>query len=131
MVAQEIIRSASELGVEFHIEGPNLIATPGGKLTDPLRAEIRQHKPDLIRLLTTGNTSTDITESLEKACQGLALKPQQLWRFLSLGDIADVGDGLIDFDTLRAYARRWSEHPHLVPVGNNRPYPQSTDKSDA
>ena len=60
---------------------------------------------------------------LDSACHNLALKPEQLWRFLSPEDIDDLNAGLINFDTLRVYAERWDRHPHLVPVGNNLPFP--------
>ena len=68
------------------------------------------------------------TKILEKACQDLAIKPTQLWRFLSPEDITDIQNGLIDFETLRAYAERWNAHPYAVPVGNDLPFPEPPKK---
>ena len=67
---------------------------------------------------------------IARACHNLALKPEQLWRFLSPEDIDDLNTGLINFDTLRAYAERWNQHPYLVLVGNNLPFPAIPKQSD-
>ncbi len=131
MIAQQIFRTATQLGVHFYVDGENLVVTPRDRITDQLRSNIRQHKPDLIRALTDRPMMqrVDIVELMNRACEGLTLKPQQLWRFLSPGDIDDIRDGLIDARTIRGYVQRWDDHPHIVPVGNNLPYPSSRTKN--
>ena len=72
---------------------------------------------------TNNILNVDLNGLLADACTGLALKPEQLWRFLSPEDIDDIKSGLIDLSTLKGYAIRWNMHPYLVPVGNGLPYP--------
>ena len=72
----------------------------------------------------------DLSGLLVKACLDLDLKPQQLWRFLSLDDISDIQSGLIDPSMLRVYAERWNDHPYLVPIGNDLPCPTITKPPD-
>lgn len=78
-----------------------------------------QKKGEKLRL----NSRDFDTKILEKACLNLALKPKQLWRCLSEEDIEDIQAGLIDSETLRAYAERWNDHPHLVLIGNDLSFP--------
>jgi hypothetical protein len=51
MTAANLLRILTERGAEVRAEGGNLFVRPRDVLTDDLRAEIRTHKPELLRLL--------------------------------------------------------------------------------
>lgn len=52
MQAMELFTELNRRGLQLRAEGDLLIVKPGGALTDELRAEIRQHKPDLLRMVS-------------------------------------------------------------------------------
>ena len=51
----DLIEEARKAGVRLEVEGGKLLADPGGKLPEPLKTRIREHKPDLIRLLSASS----------------------------------------------------------------------------
>jgi len=89
-----------------------------------------QFTPATFATPATQGAENRLPNTLEQSCLNLDLTPQQLWRYLSLEDIDDIQSGLIDSATLRAHAKRWSDHPYLVPVGNDLPYPTITKPPD-
>ena len=52
MEAAEILHTLSDQGFTLAVEGDRLTVSPSSRLTDPMRAEIRAHKPELVALLT-------------------------------------------------------------------------------
>ena len=74
MTAHDVLSTLHDRGVMARIEGNRLILSPSEKLDDPLRAAIRAHKPDLLRLIAywqaladTGGAS-DLGESWPDEC---------------------------------------------------------------
>ena len=51
MNATAILEKLDELGVSIELDGPDIICTPGSKIPDELRPEIREHKREIIGLL--------------------------------------------------------------------------------
>ncbi len=47
-----LLARAQEAGLKLEAEGPDLVYTPRGNMTPELRAELLEHKPELLELLT-------------------------------------------------------------------------------
>jgi LmbE family N-acetylglucosaminyl deacetylase len=69
MEATEILRRLSEAGIRLELRGDQLLASPGSRLTDDLRALLRTYKPVLLTFLADANaTTTALVETAMRAC---------------------------------------------------------------
>lgn len=58
MDALTVYHRLHDAGVSLSIDGGKLLAHPAARLTDELRALIRDHKPELLGLLTNAHETT-------------------------------------------------------------------------
>jgi hypothetical protein len=58
-----LIAEASGMGVRLEVEHGKLLASPAGKLSEPLKAKLRERKPDVIRLLSEIASNRQLSES--------------------------------------------------------------------
>jgi hypothetical protein len=57
LTPQQVLATAAERGISFDVDAEGmLIARPSALLDDTLREAIRQHKPELVRLVATRTT---------------------------------------------------------------------------
>lgn len=69
MSALTVYRCLSDSGVTVSNDGGKLVASPAARLTDELRALIRDHKPELLELLTdASNTTAELIKAAMLAC---------------------------------------------------------------
>lgn len=69
MSALTVYRRLSDSGVTVSKDGGKLVASPAARLTDELRASIRDHKPELLELLTDASkTTADLLKAAMRAC---------------------------------------------------------------
>jgi len=60
---QALIAEAHSMGVHLEVENGRLLASPAGKLPEPLKAKLRERKPDVIRLLADIPLNPQLSES--------------------------------------------------------------------
>lgn len=124
----QIIEYATSAGMRLVTDGRKITVHNNQHLTDQLRREIKQHKPEIIRLLSANDelhrlTDMEVADLLREACSGIELDPQQFWSFLDESDIADIRAGTISLEHLQAFAHSWARYPELVPIANTKPFP--------
>jgi hypothetical protein len=51
MSAQALLEEVSKLGLQIHVDGPDLVIRPAGRLPSELKERLRQHKAELLAAL--------------------------------------------------------------------------------
>lgn len=57
MSAAEILHTLTDQGFTLAVDGDRLTVSPSSRLTDPMRAAIRQHKPEIVALLAANDAA--------------------------------------------------------------------------
>jgi len=57
MSAAEILHTLTDQGFTLAVEGDRLTVSPSSRLTDPMRAAIRQHKLEIVALLAANDAA--------------------------------------------------------------------------
>ena len=134
-------------GFRLHLEDGKLLVEPFSRLSPKQRAFIRRHRAEIIAELTGDGgleprpSKTDPAEVfsqtsvgavddaslaaiLTRACEGLDLKPQTLWRYLSREDIEAIRhDPDDEWYPLRGCAVIWAGMPPEIDGGHDLPFP--------
>ncbi|WP_200158655.1 hypothetical protein [Allochromatium vinosum] len=65
--AAEILHTLADQGFTLAVEGDRLTVSPSSRLTEPMRAEIRQHKAELVALLAANDAAVSDPPPLTRA----------------------------------------------------------------
>jgi len=107
-----------QAGFSLETVDGNLYIEPFSKLTDRQRAFLKRHKAEIIAELQAVNadtagafTDSTLMEVLARACGGLGLTVDDLWRRLDQEDIEAIDQNPdAEWPALRAFAKSLSGH---------------------
>jgi hypothetical protein len=97
--AVEILTYAEQHGIQLSVTG-NKLKVKGNMTPDFLEAA-KQHKPDLMLMV-----------KIRQACLGLAITPDQFLALTTEEDRRLIAEGMIDLETLQAYAASYANGIH-------------------
>jgi len=117
--AQEILTYAKQHHIHLEGNGENLaIEAPRNLLTEQFLSEVKEHKTELIRVLTTSEPEINIGLSIEDE-----IKIRKLFAALKETDSDLIAALLEDCRTIpgrREYFLEWADHPVpiFIPTGD-------------
>ena len=110
MDAHAVLNRLSELGVSARVEGDKVLLQPGSKVPSELKDAVREHKPEIIAVLTHYHQDTEAFLTRLRRSHEWLLKQHELWQ---------TGDSSADDDV--AFSKAWNdwwELDHRLRVGH-------------
>ncbi len=80
MDAHAVLNRLSELGVSARVEGDKVLLQPGSKVPSELKDAVREHKPEIIAVLTRFNQDTEAFLTRLRRGHEWLLKQHELWQ---------------------------------------------------
>ena len=86
MTATDVLDELTSLGITATVSGQKLLLTPGSKVPQDLLVQIKEHKDELLELVTQPTDSSEVTPTSACSCSPLPSQAEH-------GHLAQAGCG--------------------------------------